>query len=543
LWIVVDDKDSHAFLATSPQAHFNSCASAVAAQAPRARFLLIRRRAEVTMTVSPTSSQAEEPSNIYGANCYHCGTPFDAMTAEWCSCLVRERSFLCPACRQCFCPADYAYKRNFWMYAPDLLWQRKVRTTRHQTETLPNPVSPDTAARPLVMVVDDDREIVAVAAQLIRSWGFGCLQACDGMEALVLAKAFKPDVILADALMPKMDGRELCLRVKSDPELAATSVIIMSSVYTSGRFKREALSQFKADDYVAKPVDSNLLLKLVNRANDALEPPWPAIDKPVEAIGLEGTMPLPAHPLLTIAGEQPLPAIELVPSRPPPAPAPPDQNLEEEIRNVVPPPRLARVERAHSGFTVTELIQMRAAGVDGEMIALAKTLTRLRAADLIAISAAGVPVSFIRQLDAESLDRFSAADLITLHCSGCDPQAATELFQFGFEISDITALVAGGVPPQFICEAIEVAEQPLAPTALMRLYAAGVNIDFIRALKSGGYESLAVDEWIRLSAAGVSPQFISAATIALRQKCSTEELLRLWLTGVDTTLLSQLGAF
>jgi CheY-like chemotaxis protein len=525
----------------------------MAAQAQRARFLLICRRVEVTMTVSPTSSQAKEPSSIYGANCYHCGTPFDAMTAERCSCLVRERSFLCPACRQCFCRADYAYKRNFWMYAPDLLWQRKVGTTRHQTQTLPNPVSPETAARPLVMVVDDDREIVAVAAQLIRSWGFGCLHACDGMEALVLAKVFKPDVILADALMPKMDGRELCLRVKSDPELAATSVIIMSSVYTSGRFKREALSQFKADDYIAKPVDSNLLLKLVNRANDALEPPWPAIDKPAEVIGLDGTMPLPAHALLTIAGEQPLPAIELVPARPPPppSPAPPDPSLEEEIRdvvnvvnvvNVVPPPHPARVERAHPGFTVTELIQMRAAGVDGEMIALAKTLTRVTAADLIAISAAGVPVSFIRQLDAESLERFSAADLITLHCSGCDPQAATDLFRFGFEISDVTALVAGGIPPQFIREAIEVAEQSLAATALMRLYASGVSIDFIRALKSGGYESLAVDEWIRLSAAGVPPQFISAATIALRQKCSTEELLRLWLTGVDTTLLSQLGA-
>src|SRR5205085_328013 len=46
--------------------------------------------------------------------------------------------------------------------------------------------------------------------------------------------------------------------------LAGIKVVIMSSVYTSGRFKREALSQFKADDYVAKPIDTDRLLALVN---------------------------------------------------------------------------------------------------------------------------------------------------------------------------------------------------------------------------------------------------------------------------------------
>src|SRR5947209_15707141 len=98
--------------------------------------------------------------------------------------------------------------------------------------------------------------------------------------------------------MPKMDGRELCRLVKSDPQLAGTRVVVMSSVYTSGRFKREALSHFKADDYLAKPVDANALYRLigpeeraeaaagedaiVERSDDAWLPTasWPATREP-----------------------------------------------------------------------------------------------------------------------------------------------------------------------------------------------------------------------------------------------------------------------
>src|SRR5258708_338950 len=172
---------------------------------------------------------------VYVVDCHACGVAFDAFSAQWCQCIVKERTLVCPSCQLCSCRADIEYKRNFWTAAPDALWERKQRTARAQLRLPDNPL-PEQAPRPLVLVVDDDREIRALAVYLIGSLGFGCIHAGDGSDGLLLATAYKPDLILADALMPKMDGRELCRRVKSDLDLAGTKVVITSSVHTSGPF-------------------------------------------------------------------------------------------------------------------------------------------------------------------------------------------------------------------------------------------------------------------------------------------------------------------
>jgi len=73
---------------------------------------------------------------------------------------------------------------------------------------LPDNPRTEEAVRPLVLVVDDDRETRALAVHLVAGWGYGCIHAANGMDALVLARAYHPDLILTDALMPKMDGRD-----------------------------------------------------------------------------------------------------------------------------------------------------------------------------------------------------------------------------------------------------------------------------------------------------------------------------------------------
>ncbi len=93
-------------------------------------------------------------------------------------------------------PRGREYKRTFWTAAPEPLWERKVRSARDESALPPNP-APEEVRRPLVLVVDDDREIRAIAAHLIASWGFGCVHAANGTDALALAHAYRPDVVLS----------------------------------------------------------------------------------------------------------------------------------------------------------------------------------------------------------------------------------------------------------------------------------------------------------------------------------------------------------
>jgi CheY-like chemotaxis protein len=79
------------------------------------------------------------------------------------------------------------------------------------------------------------------------------------VEGKNLAKKYRPEVILTDALMPRLEGREMCRRLKDDPETRDIKVIIMTSLYKGQRYRGEAMSNFGADGYLAKPLDPELL--------------------------------------------------------------------------------------------------------------------------------------------------------------------------------------------------------------------------------------------------------------------------------------------
>ena len=84
--------------------------------------------------------------------------------------------------------------------------------------------------------------------------GFDVQIASDGLEGLRMAKARKPDVVIADTSMPKMDGRELCQLIKSNPETADVKVILMTGMYTNETPVDAAANQFEADELLRKPV-------------------------------------------------------------------------------------------------------------------------------------------------------------------------------------------------------------------------------------------------------------------------------------------------
>jgi CheY-like chemotaxis protein len=192
-------------------------------------------------------------NETYVVSCYNCQTSFDALASSWCSCLVTKRTVVCSSCLTCFCKAPIAYRQKFWELAPQSMWNRMIAEGATAFELPPNP-PPDELPRPLVLVVDDEKDIQRVAVRTIGSLGYGVIVAINGMEGLEIARKYHPDLILTDAFMPELDGREMCLRLKTDPETSETKVVIMTGIYTAARYRSEAFREFLADDYLTKPL-------------------------------------------------------------------------------------------------------------------------------------------------------------------------------------------------------------------------------------------------------------------------------------------------
>lgn len=216
---------------------------------------------------STTRYDDKTSSPCFRVTCFHCSSIFDALESPWCQCLVKERSVLCTSCGRCFCQAPQSYKQRFWSEAPEALWIVKLQQQR-KTLARPSNPSPAEAKHPLVLVADDHMNILLTAHRILTACEAGVILASDGEEALTLARSHKPDLVLTDALMPRLDGRELCRIMKSDPALQSTPVVIMTSVYTSGTLKREALTRFYADGYLAKPVTLESLRMVLEQHTD-----------------------------------------------------------------------------------------------------------------------------------------------------------------------------------------------------------------------------------------------------------------------------------
>jgi len=192
----------------------------------------------------------------YKVHCANCDERFDAMAAPWCSCIGNDRSLKCPHCGSCFCKASQTYKSEFWKLAPPEMWERR-RNEQKETPKFTNP-DVDEIARPMVLIVEDDRVVQAIAVRVIRTMGYGVALANNGEEGLRLAREYRPELVLTDAMMPKLDGREMGRLIKNDEKLHA-KVIVITSLYTGSRYRTEGLGTFKADAFLTKPLDADEL--------------------------------------------------------------------------------------------------------------------------------------------------------------------------------------------------------------------------------------------------------------------------------------------
>ncbi len=208
----------------------------------------------------------DNPKPHHVVRCASCFQNFDAMEAAFCECLAAERTVVCPHCGRCFCKASIGYKRQFWTGAPrELSLRKQAEHAAPRPVATPGPVDPATLKRPLVLLVEDEPGIAMVATRVIEGLGYGVLVARNGAEGLEMARAHRPELVLTDALMPKLDGREMARQLRADATLKGIRIVVMTSLYTGVKYKVEAHRQAQVDDYLEKPIDPAQLADLLGR--------------------------------------------------------------------------------------------------------------------------------------------------------------------------------------------------------------------------------------------------------------------------------------
>jgi DNA-binding response OmpR family regulator len=113
----------------------------------------------------------------------------------------------------------------------------------------------------LVLIADDDRDIVRFVALNLRLEGFDVVVANDGQDALDMALDVGPSLILLDTMMPRMDGYEVCSRLRDQRPDAQIPVIMLTA--KSMEADRSMAYTAGADDWVTKPFDPAVLVSKV----------------------------------------------------------------------------------------------------------------------------------------------------------------------------------------------------------------------------------------------------------------------------------------
>ena len=112
-----------------------------------------------------------------------------------------------------------------------------------------------------ILIVDDEVYIRVLLAQALEDFedaGVDVLLAGNGLEAWEMAQAERPDLIILDVMMPGLSGYEICQRIKSDPDLSSTHVIMLTAKGQEADRLRSV--EVGANEYITKPFDPDYLI-------------------------------------------------------------------------------------------------------------------------------------------------------------------------------------------------------------------------------------------------------------------------------------------
>jgi two-component system phosphate regulon response regulator PhoB len=118
-----------------------------------------------------------------------------------------------------------------------------------------------TTATPLVLIVDDEKDLRSLLDFNLRKAGYRTVHAANGSEALARASSHHPDLILLDLNLPDLPGTEVCRQLKADPATEAIPIVMLTA--RSGEDDRVLGLELGAEDYVPKPFSlRELILRL-----------------------------------------------------------------------------------------------------------------------------------------------------------------------------------------------------------------------------------------------------------------------------------------
>lgn len=124
-----------------------------------------------------------------------------------------------------------------------------------------------------ILVVDDDKNIGQILHASLSAQGFEVFISRNGEDAVKQFQTSKPDLVLLDILLPKMNGWDVCKSIKNSAAGKTTPVVLMSAVYKTPKMQRDAREKFHSDQFVEKPFQLSRLLGIVT---DFLGKPDPA---------------------------------------------------------------------------------------------------------------------------------------------------------------------------------------------------------------------------------------------------------------------------
>lgn len=113
-----------------------------------------------------------------------------------------------------------------------------------------------------ILVVEDNRDNMVLIVDVLQSLDYHVLEAIDGEQGVALARQEKPDIILMDLSLPKLDGWTAASVIKSEPSLQHIPIIALTAHAMVG--DRERALEAGCDDYLTKPIK---LQELVSKLN------------------------------------------------------------------------------------------------------------------------------------------------------------------------------------------------------------------------------------------------------------------------------------
>ena len=109
-----------------------------------------------------------------------------------------------------------------------------------------------------VLIVDDEKDLVETVVFQLQEAGYEVISAYDGQEGLDKARKVKPDLIVLDLMLPKMDGYKVCGLLKSDSRYAKIPIIMFTARAQESDMK--LAKEVGAEAYITKPFEQEVLL-------------------------------------------------------------------------------------------------------------------------------------------------------------------------------------------------------------------------------------------------------------------------------------------